>query len=89
MMASMLHSMYAISIQISPIKNSSGIKMLQCDSFRLYCEQSLTGVKFIIITSPFYDIDITQTFSFLHKVYADYALKNPFYTLEMPIRYLF
>lgn len=49
MLASMFHSLYAISVQISPEKGSSGIQRLETDVFTLNCEQTLTGVKFIVI----------------------------------------
>lgn len=46
----------------------------------------MTGVKFIVVAS----ILITQSLDgFLRKVYelySDYALKNPFYAIDMPIR---
>ena len=43
------------------------------------------GVKFLVLTDP----RIGKMDAFLgklHEFYADFALKNPFYSLEMPIR---
>ncbi|RWS19756.1 trafficking protein particle complex subunit 4-like protein, partial [Leptotrombidium deliense] len=96
-LASMFHSMYAIAaLQVYSPKNkdgskskssSSGIEVLETDNFRLHCYQTLTGIKFIVIC------DVLSLASgkdaLLRKVYelySDYALKNPFYSLEMPIR---
>lgn len=41
--ASLWHSMHAISQQLSPIPSCSGIDLLLADSFDLHCFQSLTG----------------------------------------------
>lgn len=99
-LASMFHSMYAIAaIQLSNSSKSSnnskhkpppstGIELLETENFKLNCFQTLTGVKFVVIS------DLSQCptgckEAFLRKVYeiyADYALKNPFYSLDMPIR---
>ncbi|OQV22211.1 putative Trafficking protein particle complex subunit 4 [Hypsibius exemplaris] len=69
MLASTFHSLYAISAQLSPEQNSSGILSMDTDVFRLHCMQTITGTKK------------------LYQIYADYALKNPFYLLEMPVRF--
>jgi len=45
----------------------------------------VSGVKFIVISdpkSPGMDIVLRK----IYELYADYVLKNPFYSLEMPIR---
>jgi len=52
MMASMFHSLYAISVQLSPEIGSSGIQKLEADTFTLHCHQTVTGVKFIVIADP-------------------------------------
>ncbi|XP_035833117.1 serine/threonine-protein kinase STY13-like [Helianthus annuus] len=44
-LASLWHSMHAISQQISPIQGCSGIELLETDTFDLHCFQSLTVVK--------------------------------------------
>ena len=49
-LASLWHSMHAISQQLSPISGCSGIELLEADNFDLHCFQSLTG---IITYSPF------------------------------------
>ncbi|XP_059145171.1 trafficking protein particle complex subunit 4-like [Physella acuta] len=85
MLASMLHSLFAIGSQLSPEPNSSGIQSLETDTFKLHCHQTMTGVKFVIISDPkqaHVDIILKK----LYEIYSDFALKNPFYSLDMPIR---
>ncbi|XP_055331335.1 trafficking protein particle complex subunit 4-like [Paramacrobiotus metropolitanus] len=86
MLTSTFHSLYAISAQLSPEPNSSGMRTLDTDAFRLHCFQTITGTKFLILT------DLKQEgadalLRKLYQIYADYALKNPFYILEMPVRF--
>ena len=93
----MFHSMYAIAaIQLSGGKegsrrhlppSSTGIELLETENFRLNCFQTLTGVKFIVISDFTHPSSTKVAFlKQLYEVYADYALKNPFYSLDMPIR---
>ncbi|OVA15369.1 Sybindin-like protein [Macleaya cordata] len=42
-LASLWHSMHAISQQLSPVVGCSGIELLEADNFDLHCFQSLTG----------------------------------------------
>lgn len=84
-LASMFYPLFAIASQLSPEPRSSGIEVLEADTFRLYCFQTLTGIKFMIVAEPSQpgmDILLKR----VYDLYADYALKNPFYALEMPIR---
>jgi hypothetical protein len=41
--ASLWHSMHAISQQLSPVAGCLGIELLEADTFDLHCFQSLTG----------------------------------------------
>ena len=84
-LASMFYPLYAIAVQLSPELGSSGIKELETDTFKLHCSQTLTGVKFIVI-SDLAQQGVDQLLEKIYELYADYALKNPFYSLEMPIR---
>ncbi|KAJ8641742.1 hypothetical protein MRB53_018436 [Persea americana] len=43
-LASLWHSMHAISQQLSPIVGCAGIEALEADTFDLHCFQSLTGI---------------------------------------------
>lgn len=43
------------------------------------------GIKFMVVSDPKQqNIDILL--KRIYELYADFALKNPFYSLEMPIR---
>ncbi|OXU29766.1 hypothetical protein TSAR_015303 [Trichomalopsis sarcophagae] len=84
-LASMFYPLFAIASQLSPEPRCSGIEVLEADTFRLYCYQTLTGVKFMIVAEPSQPGMEILTKK-VYELYADYALKNPFYSLEMPIR---
>uniref|UniRef100_A0A1B6D6Q7 Trafficking protein particle complex subunit n=1 Tax=Clastoptera arizonana TaxID=38151 RepID=A0A1B6D6Q7_9HEMI len=84
-LASMFYPLFAIASQLSPEPKSSGIEILESDTFKLHCFQTLTGVKFMVVAEPSQtgmDILLKK----IYELYSDYALKNPFYSLEMPIR---
>ncbi|XP_070548663.1 trafficking protein particle complex subunit 4-like [Ptychodera flava] len=85
MLASMFHSLYVISSQLSPEPRSSGIEVLETDTFKLHCYQTLTGIKFIILTDPRQG-GLDSLLKKIYEIYSDFALKNPFYSLDMPIR---
>lgn len=44
-----------------------------------------SGVKFMLISDPKH-IGVDALLQKVYELYSDYALKNPFYSLEMPIR---
>ncbi|CAJ2652815.1 unnamed protein product [Trifolium pratense] len=83
--ASLWHSMHAISQQLSPVSGCSGIELLQADTFDLHCFQSLTGTKFFAVCEPGTQ-QIESLLKYIYELYTDYVLKNPFYEIEMPIR---
>uniref|UniRef100_A0A1A9UYL4 Trafficking protein particle complex subunit n=1 Tax=Glossina austeni TaxID=7395 RepID=A0A1A9UYL4_GLOAU len=84
-LASMFYPLFAIASQLSPENKSSGIELLETDTFTLHCFQTLTGVKFIVVSETgLVGMDILLRK--IYELYSDYALKNPFYSLEMPIR---
>jgi len=85
MLASMFHSLFAIACKLSPADKSSGIQLLETNSFKLHCFQTMTGVKLMTLTSTKVN-NMDMFIKKLYELYADYALKNPFYSLEMPIR---
>lgn len=63
----------------------TGIEVLESSSFRMQCFQTQTGVKFLLFTEPQQpNIDIMM--KKIYELYGDYVMKNPFYTIEMPIR---
>ncbi|CAF1409795.1 unnamed protein product [Adineta steineri] len=83
-LASMFHSMYAIACQLSPELNSSGIRELETDQFKLYCFQSITGIKFVALTDT-RQANVDALLKRTYELYSDYALKNPFYSIDQPI----
>ncbi|KAK2143149.1 hypothetical protein LSH36_873g00079 [Paralvinella palmiformis] len=84
MFAGMFHSLFAISVQLSPVPHSTGIQMLETDTFKLCCSQTLTGIKFVVLSDP-RQVGQDSFLKKLYEIYADYALKNPFYSIDMPI----
>nr|KAF6275134.1 trafficking protein particle complex 4 [Pipistrellus kuhlii] len=66
-------------------EGSSGIEMLETDTFKLHCFQTLTGIKFVVLADP-RQAGIDSLLRKIYEIYSDFALKNPFYSLEMPIR---
>ncbi|KAJ2491434.1 hypothetical protein IWW37_002318 [Coemansia sp. RSA 2050] len=88
--AGTFHGIHTLASRISPApKRDSvkdlGIQSIDTKNFRIHCYQTPTGIKFIAVT----DLLQTKLSSALNKayiLYCDYALKNPFYNLEMPIR---
>eukprot|EP01116_Phalansterium_solitarium_P000353 TRINITY_DN10227_c0_g1_i1.p2 TRINITY_DN10227_c0_g1~~TRINITY_DN10227_c0_g1_i1.p2 ORF type:complete len:142 (+),score=58.60 TRINITY_DN10227_c0_g1_i1:82-507(+) len=90
MLGSMFHSLYAITSELSPVPgptggSSSGMQVLESDTFRLQCFQTPTGIKFYMTT----DLGMTNAENLLktcYELYTDYVVKNPFYELDQPIR---
>lgn len=84
-LASMFYPLFAIASQLSPEPKSSGIEVLEADTFKLHCFQTLTGVKMMIVSDRS-QAGVEVLLKKIYEIYADFALKNPFYSLEMPIR---
>ncbi|CAG61667.1 uncharacterized protein GVI51_K11077 [Nakaseomyces glabratus] len=80
--------------------NTSGIRHMSTDQFTMFIYQTMTGLKFVAIknnqvvgspSSNTTDIvgGIHLADNLLRKVYclySDYVMKDPFYSLEMPIK---
>jgi hypothetical protein len=84
-LASTFQSVHVISSQISPVPGSSGIQTLEAETFKLSCLQTMTGIKFLLLTDhnqPHIDAILKR----IYELYADYVMKNPFHTPEMPIK---
>lgn len=99
-LASLFYACYANSEQIglglanmessSHIPYSTGIKTLEAENFRLDCFETLTKVKFVVISDlslclPSTIANKQDLLRKIYELYADYVMKNPFYTLNMPI----
>lgn len=92
--------MHAITAQLSPIPparpppsttlqtfpvRATGIEVLESSHFRIQCFQTQTGIKFLLFTEP-QQPNVDTMMKKIYELYADYVMKNPFYTVEMPIR---
>lgn len=64
-LASMFYPLFAIASQLSPEPKSSGIEILEADTFKLHCFQTLTGNFFLFIN-----------FSNLGKTLGDYQMST-------------
>ncbi|CAJ1410559.1 unnamed protein product [Effrenium voratum] len=91
-LSSTFHGISAIAAQISPKRSGGsfsslqGIRTLDADTFRLQCFHTATGVKiFCVLLPPYVDADLLLRQVYAH--YSDFVLKNPFYELDMPIRF--
>ncbi|VDN07243.1 unnamed protein product [Thelazia callipaeda] len=85
-LSSTFHSLYTIAAQLSPVYKSSGIEVLTTSHFKLHCYQSTTGVKFVVVGSVSLSSGVDGLLRRIYELYADFALKNPFYSIDMPIR---
>ncbi|KAH3666762.1 hypothetical protein OGAPHI_003211 [Ogataea philodendri] len=99
--ASSLHGVHAIASKITPPdavhnherskllanSNRTGLREIATAQFKIFINQTVTGVKIILFVSR--DVDETRfalMYDKIYQYYCDYVLKNPFYELEMPIR---
>ncbi|KAF2088099.1 Sybindin-like protein [Saccharata proteae CBS 121410] len=64
---------------------ATGLEVMETGRFRLTCFLSLTGTKFLLFTEPAQP-NIDAILKRIYELYADFVTKNPFYTIEMPIR---
>ncbi|CEQ39874.1 SPOSA6832_01421 [Sporobolomyces salmonicolor] len=83
-LASTFHSIHAIAARISPVPGSSGVETIEAETFKMTCLQTPTGIKFVLLTTPSHPHP-DQVLQRVYETYAD-QLKDPFYTVEMPIR---
>lgn len=64
---------------------ATGIEVLESSHFRIQCFQTQTGTKFLLFTEP-QQPNVDTMMKKIYELYADFVMKNPFYTVEMPIR---
>ncbi|KAF5674021.1 sybindin-like family [Fusarium heterosporum] len=97
-LAGTFHGVHAITSRLNPVKNlpgatppgsrpepPSGLEVLETENFRMQCFNTLTGVKFLLFTDTT-QANVDVTIRKIYDLYADYVMKNPFYSLEMPVR---
>lgn len=63
----------------------SGLEVLESALFKLTCFQTFSGTKFLLFTEPG-QANVDSVIRRIYELYADYVMKNPFYSLEMPVR---
>mmetsp|Transcript_32861 Transcript_32861/g.75151 ORF Transcript_32861/g.75151 Transcript_32861/m.75151 type:complete len:137 (-) Transcript_32861:42-452(-) len=83
-LVSTFHSIHAIAGRITPVPPRNGIELIETDTFRMQCYQTMTGLKFLLTADP-HAVGLDAVLHNVYALYADYVLKNPFYELEMPI----
>lgn len=78
--------------------NKSGLRQICTDQFTMFIYQTMTGLKFVAISSQtpsnvtsteYSTISIQVADNLLRKIYclySDYVMKDPFYSMEMPIK---
>ena len=88
-MASTFHSVQQIAADVAPVAavHECGMVAVEATEFRLRAYQPRTGVQFVLLSTLEVNAEVLQSLLVqLHLLYADYALKNPFYEKDMPIR---
>ena len=78
MLYSLLYTMHAMSANLSPVASSSGFEQIDGDNFKVNIFQTVTGIKFIVIS----DLKQQNIDILLRKMYELYSdvLKDPLYT---------
>ncbi|KAK3191558.1 hypothetical protein K4F52_002373 [Lecanicillium sp. MT-2017a] len=100
-LAGTFHGVHAITSRLNPIPQqppptppggipsraepSSGLEVLETENFRMQCFNTMTGTKFLLFTDTT-QTNVDVTIRRIYDLYADYVMKNPFYSLEMPVR---
>ncbi|KAH6898852.1 Sybindin-like protein [Thelonectria olida] len=97
-LAGTFHGVHAITSRLNPVKPlpgstpaghrpepPSGLEVLETENFRMQCFNTLTGTKFLLFTDTT-QANVDVTIRRIYDLYSDYVMKNPFYSLEMPIR---
>lgn len=95
-LAGTFHGVHAITTKLNPLKPRprepgvrpeppAGLEVLESENFRMQCFNTLTGTKFLLFTDTT-QTNLDVTMRRVYDLYADYVMKNPFYSLEMPIR---
>jgi hypothetical protein len=70
-----------------PFLLPSAIQQVSTSSFTMFCKQTLTGLKLILIVdSGFSERAAYDILSLVYAAYSDFVLKDPFYSVDMPVR---
>ena len=81
----LMHSTY-IPRDISFL-HPKGIERISTTNRTIYLKQTLPGLKLMIVVQPHFPAKAAQDIlSVIYSNYADYVLKDPFYSIDMPVR---
>ena len=69
----------------APKPQASGLEMLESALFTLTCFQTVSGTKFLLFAEPG-QAGVEAVVARVYELWADYVMKNPFYSLENPVR---
>ena len=83
-LASTFNSLALINKELSPVRGSSQMELLEADSFVLQSFDTLTGLKIFVTAEP-ESKNLDHVLKEVYVLYSDYVLKNPFYEVDMPI----
>ena len=65
----------------------TGINQLVTSYFTLHSKQTLTGLKLLLVAeNDFPEKAAADLLTLVYAAYSDYVLKDPFYSIDMPIR---
>jgi len=70
--------------KISPISNDTVIEEMTTDTFVLSSFKTLTGFTFFV-TASLGSKHLREFLENIYSAYADYILKNPFYTMNQSV----
>ena len=98
-LSSTFHTMHAISAEIVPYPAKEapnellseqpkfGIEEIVTNTFTLKCLNTITGIKFILISQGADKIkDQDTVLKMIYTIYSDYVNKNPFQEADQPIK---
>ncbi|EFN56460.1 hypothetical protein CHLNCDRAFT_51950 [Chlorella variabilis] len=85
-LASSWFGMCGISAQLSPMPDSSGIQLMQADTFDLHSFHTLTGTTFMLLTEPHTPDAAELLRTTVYELYCDYVLKNPFHEMDQVVK---
>ena len=82
------HGMSEVIKSLSPInsRRKDGIQSMIDETFRLYCFQTLTGLKFIVTANSNGTENLERLLKDVYSLYTDYVLKDPFHQMDQPIK---
>lgn len=80
-----LHQRYIIILIM--LLGNRGLEEMTTPQFTLHTHTTPTGLKFIVLTNPSSQrLRVDTCLRQVQKSFGDFACKNPFWSLDMPIR---